>query len=277
MDHTWFPHVYNYHLKEYPWDKKPAQLNPQFHTKAFPVNVNGKGPVDYVSSVHTAEEVPGRAYKYNDNYYTFYSVIAKKPLRVRAPEEPMTLVDGAVKDTVLPGNYLRLSWQSQEIVDAVTIQWSTDPLFESSVDSAVVMDTSFTYLEDLSTNTQYYWRLKGWNNMGSTSWTEVRSFTTGKLTSSESADIPTTFTLRQNYPNPFNPVTQIEFAIPATSEIRLEVFDVLGRSVRVLAEGAVRSRYSLSEFDASDLPSGLYMYRLSSADYVQTRSMQLVK
>ena len=97
------------------------------------------------------------------------------------------------------------------------------------------------------------------------------------LTSSESADIPTTFTLRQNYPNPFNPVTQIEFAIPATSEIRLEVFEVLGRSVRVLAEGLYAAGTHSVSFDASDLPSGLYMYRLSSADYMQTRSMQLVK
>jgi hypothetical protein len=277
VDHTWFPHVYSYHLKEYPWDTKPDQLNPQFHTKAFPVNIDGQGPLDYISSVPTAEEVPGRSYKYNDNYYTFYSVIAKKPLRVRAPEEPMTLIDGAVADTVLPGNYFRVGWQPQEIVDAVTIQWSTDPLFESSVDSVVVMDTSLTYLEDLSTNTQYFWRLKGWNNMGSTSWTEVKSFTTGMLTSSESQNIPSSYSLRQNYPNPFNPVTQIEFEVPVASEIRLEVFDVLGRSVRVLADGLYGAGAHSVSFDASDLPSGLYMYRLTSADYVQTRSMQLVK
>ncbi len=72
-------------------------------------------------------------------------------------------------------------------------------------------------------------------------------------------------------------MTQIEFEVPATAEIRLEVFDVLGRQVRVLADGLYGAGAHSVSFDASNLRSGLYMYRLKSADYVQTRSMQLVK
>ncbi|MDA0672004.1 MAG: T9SS type A sorting domain-containing protein, partial [Bacteroidetes bacterium] len=139
----------------------------------------------------------------------------------------------------------------------------------------------------LKANTTYKWRLRAVNVADSldgqpkmSEWSEMWMFQTGLRTSNEQDghhSMPGAFSLRQNYPNPFNPVTQIEFEVPATAEIRLEVFDVLGRQVRVLADGLYGAGAHSVSFDASDLPSGLYMYRLTSADYVQTRSMQLVK
>lgn len=282
VDHRWMPKVYGYHLTEYPWDSKPeGELTPNFHTKVFPVDIDGKGPLDYVTSTPTGEEDPESIYGFYKNWYTFYSVIAKHPLRTSAPTAPVAIVDGATSDTTLPGNYFRISWEKEEIVDAVTLQWSTDATFSSAVDSMVVIDTTSTYIQGLNTNRQYYWRLKGWNNMGSSPWTEVRSFITGTLTSSENADknsdLPASFQLLPNYPNPFNPSTRIQFEVPSTSPVRIEVFDILGRSIRVLADGLYSAGTHSLEFDARDLPSGLYVYRLSTPNAVQSRTMQLLK
>ena len=76
--------------------------------------------------------------------------------------------------------------------------------------------------------------------------------------------IPETPVLTQNYPNPFNPATQIQFDLPAASEVRLTVFDLLGRQVQVLAEGHYPAGLHAVTFDATDLASGLYLYELKT-------------
>jgi hypothetical protein len=90
-------------------------------------------------------------------------------------------------------------------------------------------------------------------------------------------DVPVTSVLHQNYPNPFNPVTTIEFDIAKAGNIRLEVFDLMGRRVALLADGfRTASRYS-ERFDASRFASGTYIYRLQTPGQTMTKTMILVK
>jgi hypothetical protein len=88
---------------------------------------------------------------------------------------------------------------------------------------------------------------------------------------------PVTFRLDQNYPNPFNPVTTIRYAVPQPGAVRLEVFDVLGRRVALLADGVRQAGEHTAVFDAALLPSGLYLYRLQSGGRISTRTMMLVR
>lgn len=81
----------------------------------------------------------------------------------------------------------------------------------------------------------------------------------------------------QNYPNPFNPTTVISYQLPAQSEVRLDIFDMLGRRVAVLVDEAQPAGTYSAEFDASNLASGVYLYRLQTGEAVQTRQMVLVK
>jgi hypothetical protein len=113
--------------------------------------------------------------------------------------------------------------------------------------------------------------------MGSTAWTEPRSFTTGTLTSLDISELPGTFSLYQNYPNPFNPSTTIKFALPQTSEVRLEVFNMLGQSVGVLINGVKQAGSYSVNFNASGLSTGVYFYRLDAPGFSQTRQMLLIK
>jgi hypothetical protein len=88
---------------------------------------------------------------------------------------------------------------------------------------------------------------------------------------------PGTFTLYQNYPNPFNPSTSITFNIPNQGEVRLSVFDHLGREVAVLADGEYRAGAHTCSFDAADHASGMYMYRLKWNGTTVTRKMLLLR
>ncbi|MCA0387272.1 MAG: choice-of-anchor A family protein [Bacteroidetes bacterium] len=93
----------------------------------------------------------------------------------------------------------------------------------------------------------------------------------------ETASSPAGFSLSDNYPNPFNPETVIEFSVPLKENVDLSVYNVLGELVSTLATGELEAgRYSV-KFDAQQLPSGIYIYRLSSGTNVISKKMILMK
>lgn len=94
----------------------------------------------------------------------------------------------------------------------------------------------------------------------------------------EEKGLPAKLTISQNYPNPFNPSTTIAYGIPETGEVTLEVFDVIGRKVATLLAGERKSagRYAVT-FDASNLASGIYIYRLRLGTSVLVRKLTLIK
>lgn len=85
------------------------------------------------------------------------------------------------------------------------------------------------------------------------------------------------FTLHQNYPNPFNPSTVIPFDLTEATSVRLEIFNVLGQRVAVLADRHYRAGEHIVHFDATALTGGVYMYRLTAGNQTKTNSMLLVK
>lgn len=85
------------------------------------------------------------------------------------------------------------------------------------------------------------------------------------------------FELFQNYPNPFNPSTTIRFSLPAAQFVTLEVFDLSGRKIATLASGSYPQGNHAAVWDASEVASGIYVYRLSSASSTLVKRMTLVK
>ena len=88
---------------------------------------------------------------------------------------------------------------------------------------------------------------------------------------------PLEFALDQNYPNPFNPSTSIQYSIPETGNVRLAVFNLIGEEVAVLVNGTVQAGHYEVSFNASSLPSGVYLYKLQSANSVEVKKMMLLK
>ncbi|MGB9663818.1 MAG: T9SS type A sorting domain-containing protein [Ignavibacteria bacterium] len=89
--------------------------------------------------------------------------------------------------------------------------------------------------------------------------------------------IPTKFELKQNYPNPFNPSTNIEYSIPQKSYVKLSVYNLLGKEIATLVNGVKDRGVYRYRFDASNLPAGVYFYKLESDQIVLTRKMILIK
>ena len=88
---------------------------------------------------------------------------------------------------------------------------------------------------------------------------------------------PEKFELSQNYPNPFNPVTHLGFGISNLGFVSLKVYDVLGNEVKTLINEIKHPGYYEVEFDGSNLPSGIYYYKLEAGSFIQVRKMMLVK
>ncbi len=128
--------------------------------------------------------------------------------------------------------------------------WSSYPFFESGV---VIVSDMFGGLYVLAPS---------WSNI---------------VTGAEGEELPVEVMLLGNYPNPFNPETTIRYALPESDHVRLAVYDLAGREVAVLVDGAQPAGEHVARFDGRDLPSGSYAYRLRVGEEVETRTMTLVK
>jgi hypothetical protein len=91
------------------------------------------------------------------------------------------------------------------------------------------------------------------------------------------ANVPDTYSLDQNYPNPFNPNTEIRFGIPAEEHVTLIVMNSLGEEVANIVSQVLPAGFHVYNFDANDMPSGMYMYTLKAGNFIQTRTMILSK
>jgi hypothetical protein len=88
---------------------------------------------------------------------------------------------------------------------------------------------------------------------------------------------PENFALAQNYPNPFNPATTINYQIPAKSNVTLKIFNILGKEISTLVNEEKPAGLYQVNFDASNLPSGVYFYRLQAGNFAETKKMLLLK
>lgn len=155
------------------------------------------------------------------------------------------------------------------------LSWAADPYFNGLTTRDII---SVTGVDSLTANSITR------NNSGSTdiAGSDSTFFT---AVSSEpfigiepiSNFIAEVFSLRQNYPNPFNPATNIQITIPKLSYATLTIFDASGKEVEVLVNGELKAGAYQINWNASGNPSGIYFYRLVTADFTETKKMVLVK
>ena len=98
------------------------------------------------------------------------------------------------------------------------------------------------------------------------------------LTSADTRDeLPDTYGLMQNFPNPFNPSTTIQYTVPQTGKVVMGVYNIVGQEIRTLVNHVQSPGTYSVRFDASRLPSGVYLYRLTSGEYMKVKTMLFAK
>jgi hypothetical protein len=190
---------------------------------------------------------------------------------------PITLV-GPSSGSIATADSGTFAWN--RATPAASRYWyeiAIDSLFSSfrSVDSTLT-DT-IKIFRPLLNGQWYYWRVRGWSAGGWGPFSETRSLRVIVSSVSQRSSVPETFALEQNHPNPFNPSTKITFTLPKEAQVRLEVFNMLGQKVATLVDEHMEAGYYATTFDATNLPSGVYLYRLVTSSGSIARKMILMK
>ena len=133
--------------------------------------------------------------------------------------------------------------------------------------------SSYSFIDKGVNEGKYYYRLKQIDYNGAYEYSQVIEV---------EFSVPQEFSLAQNYPNPFNPSTTLSFGLPVESSITLSVYNSLGELVKVVAQGTLQAGTHNMNFEAVDLPSGIYMYTLNAkgsdgVEFTQTAKMLLLK
>jgi len=176
----------------------------------------------------------------------------------------------------LNGNNVQLRWKTETEVNNYGFEiersndnsiWTTINFVEGSGNSN--SPKNYHYFDsDIGQSGNYYYRLKQIDNDGTYKYSDVITVEVGA---------PDKYTLSQNYPNPFNPETRINFSLPVKQFVSLKVYNTLGELVKELInEYKEAGSYSIV-FNASDLASGIYIYRLETQNFVMNKKMTLIK
>ena len=172
----------------------------------------------------------------------------------------------------------RLVFHRSEDAVSYHLQVALNSSFSPVVLDTFVVDTAIS-LSPLASNTRFYWRISSLNDYGEGGYSATANFTTGDqiLSVADPGKIAATFMLHQNYPNPFNPTTRIGYTVPQAAYVSLKVYNLLGVEVQTLYNGIRHAGIFVATFDGTNLPSGVYVYRLRSGNFVETKKLVLVR
>lgn len=194
---------------------------------------------------------------------------------VQAPNAPSGLTAIGVTN-----NQINLNWSDNSNNEVrYLIERSTNAggnwLLRDSVNANITAYSDMGLLQ----NTVYHYRVRTYNSVGYTAYSNTSFDTTLNVTGiTSNGEIPIEFRLEQNYPNPFNPVTKIKFDIPQSLQnVKLAVYDLLGRQVAMLVDQQLQAGKYEVELDGNRLSSGTYFYRLKAGSFTEIKKMILIK
>ncbi|MCH8524974.1 MAG: T9SS type A sorting domain-containing protein [Balneolales bacterium] len=144
-------------------------------------------------------------------------------------------------------------------------------------DSSGIDTTRLALPFELDPVTTYYWKVRAETPDTAGAWSETWVFATASSVDIIAGEQPLETELAQNYPNPFNPATRIAFSLAESEQVTLEVYSVTGERISTLHNDRMPAGRHEVIFDAGDLASGMYLYRLEAGSYTETRTMLLIR
>jgi xylan 1,4-beta-xylosidase len=219
------------------------------------------------------------------------STVSYCPLWITNNGDSDTITLGAVMDTTYQTTKprLKLKWNIEESVEGggdydLKFGWNwsrhENTLFRKSrVDNARIFLMESDTIEAGSGDYEFNFTIVPYSvKRGGIS--ELGTFAVGRFKDSVwegVAEKPRSYRLMQNYPNPFTSVTFIEYELPKDENVELEVYNALGREVAVLEKGKKSAGYHKVEWKVSNLPTGVYFYRLTAGSFTDTKKLLFVK
>ena len=150
---------------------------------------------------------------------------------------------------------------------SLSMTWQKIGFVQGNGNSNSPKEYSFT--DPSVTSGSYAYRLKQMDNDGTFKYSDMVEVTVNH--------IPNDYSLNQNYPNPFNPSTTIAYDIPKTSLVRISVYDILGKEIKLLVNTEKNPGHYEIIFDAKDLAGGIYYYSIRAGEFSQSKKMILLK
>lgn len=212
------------------------------------------------------------------NTFDINNIILSDPINITEAPLPVTLMNFTHK---VSGYNVNLTWtttmesnnkgfqiERKNVADGT---WKTIGFLEGAGNSNTARNYSF---DDKKLNTgKYQYRMKQVDYNG--------NFSYNNLNSEITMGLPKKFNLSQNYPNPFNPTTKIDYELPLDSKVKVIIYDALGREIRTLVNEDQKAGIYTLDFNAKDLSSGFYFYRLitnaSGNELIITKKMTFIK
>jgi hypothetical protein len=191
------------------------------------------------------------------------------------PNSSSTIIDTATS--------ILFRWKSASFASTYEFQISSNKNFNTVIsDTSGIKDTVFIYHPKNLTAT-FYWRVRGNNIAGTGSWSSVNSVSIISGIDKLKSGVPAAYALYQNYPNPFNPNTVIRFALPFSSNVKIEIYNILGEKVREILNEQKTAGYYEINFNTVGLASGVYLYLLQAtstdgrSQFRDVKKMMLLK
>lgn len=187
-------------------------------------------------------------------------------------------------NSTVPGSNILFDWPDYTGAVSYNFQIAADSLFTMIlVNISALTQSQYTLPGSGLPTACFYWKWRPVLQTGNGTWSQICRFCvspTGIKTISN--EIPAEYNLYQNYPNPFNPKTNITFDICRTNnrqltDVKLFVYDILGNEITILVNEKLTPGSYEVIWDASDYPSGVYLYNLTSGNYSRTLKMILIK
>jgi hypothetical protein len=247
----------------------------------------------FYSTHNTYGAGSGKIYKSSDNGQNWLDVSIP-----RSPRSQTALLEGH------NGNIYAISIKKLHMSTDLGLNWIQFPAtFADSNFTCIHSDNGVLYCGTSTTSGKYYLRYSTdngttFNKLGDSLPAEVTDITVKEnylyaglkyksvwridksfiiSVNNETEITPTTFSLKQNYPNPFNPTTKIKYDVPRLGNVKIVVYDVIGREVQTLVNERLQPGTYEVKFDGSALNSGVYFYKLSAGNFTETKRMLLIK
>ena len=179
-------------------------------------------------------------------------------------------------------NTIVIRWGNKAYASQYSVQ-ASDNLSTWSLVKSVFGGTGGVNYEETLTNLAgagryWYFLLQAPGNGGAYSIAEIYMYGSPVTdVAKANSEMPTTYALFQSFPNPFNPISTIKYDLPREGNVVLKVYDMLGREVATLVNAKQIAGYYSIDFNASQLSSGVYFYRIVAGNFVQARKMVLIK